>query len=125
MAEPELRLELAAKDYRGGEELTGAFVIAGGPPKSTQSVEFSVLWHTSGKGTEDSGVIHFQAWKADDGSLDLMPNPNTFVVKLPQTPWSYDGELVKIHWVARVRLRFGLPATPGEMVQEAPFVLHQ
>jgi hypothetical protein len=41
-------------------------------------------------------------------------------VRLPNSPWSYDGTLVKIHWTARLRLRYG---KTGEVLAEAPFVL--
>ena len=60
--EPNVRLELAATAYPPQGELAGAFVIAGGPPPDTRSVELSVLWRTSGKGTEDIGVVHYRAW---------------------------------------------------------------
>ena len=118
-----LRLELAAIEYRSGDELSGVFVIDGGPPAAARSIELSVLWHTSGKGTEDMGVVHFRTWKQDDGTLEGMPNPNTFNVKLPLTPWSYDGELIKIHWLVRVRMRYGHPDALKELVEDAPFTL--
>lgn len=76
----------------------------------------------SGKGTEDIGVIHFGAWKQIDGSLTSLANPNTFAVGLPRTPWSYDGELIKIHWLTRVRVRFG-PDRKDEVVQDTEFTL--
>jgi hypothetical protein len=123
MTEPAIHLELAAPRYLPGAELAGVFVIPGGPPEDTRSVELSVLWRTSGKGTEDFGVTFYQAWKAEDGTLATLPNPNTFTVKLPQTPWSYDGELIKIHWLARVRLRYGPPGNTQEVVREAEFLL--
>ena len=123
MSHSEARLELAATAYRPGGELAGAFVIPGGPPAGTRSVEFSVLWHTSGKGTEDIGVVYYRAWKADDDTLAAMPNPYTFAVPLPRAPWSYDGELVKIHWLARLRLRFGEPGHTREVVRDAEFTL--
>src|SRR5688572_13012933 len=118
--EPEVRVEITADRFHPGDEGSGAFVLPGGPPADCESVELSVLWHTSGKGTEDLGVIHYQDWTAADATLADLPNPGTFSVRLPNTPWSYDGTLVKIHWAARVRVRFG---TSGEVVAEAPFVL--
>ena len=123
MIDPDLRLELAATTHSPGGELAGVFVIAGGPPPDTRSVELSVLWRTSGKGTEDIGVIHYQAWKPTDGTLAALPNPNTFTVKLPRTPWSYDGELVKIHWLTRLRVRFGPEGATREVMREAEFTL--
>jgi hypothetical protein len=121
--EPHVHLELAARAHTAGGELAGVFVIAGGPPPDTRSVELSVLWRTSGKGTEDIGVVHYRAWKPGDGTLDGLPNPNTFAVPLPKTPWSYDGELIKIHWLARLRLRYGSEGQTREVVREAEFTL--
>ena len=121
--EPSIRLELAAPAYPPRGELAGVFVIAGGPPPDTKSIEFSILWHTSGKGTEDIGVVHYQAWKTNNGTLDAMPNPNTFAVKLPSTPWSYDGQLIKIHWLARLRLRWESLGRSREVVKDVEFTL--
>lgn len=123
MTEPDIRLELAATVCLPGGELAGAFVIAGGPLPYTRSVELSVLWQTSGKGTEDMGVVFYQGWKAEDGTLAGMPNPNTFTVRLPRTPWSYDGELIKIHWLARIRVRYGIPGDTQEVIRDAEFTL--
>lgn len=120
MLKPEVRVELAGERFHPGDEVSGAFVLVGGPPPDADSVELSVLWHTSGKGTEDLGVIHYRGWALADGTLADLPNPGTFSVRLPNTPWSYDGTLVKINWVARVRVRYG---TAGEVLAEAPFVL--
>jgi hypothetical protein len=121
--EPDVRLELVTAACPPGGELTGAFVIPGGPPPETKRVELSVLWHTSGKGTEDLGVIHYEAWTVDDRTLETMPNPGTFTVRLPLTPWSYDGTLVKIHWLARVRMRWEDEGNTRELVREAEFTL--
>lgn len=121
--EPDVRLELAAQSYPPRGELAGAFVIAGGPPPDTRGVELSVLWRTSGKGTEDIGVVFHQAWKPGDGTLAAMPNPGTFAVTLPPTPWSYDGGLIKIHWLARVRVRWGPDGDTRELVRDAEFTL--
>ena len=123
MPDPDARLELASYALPPGGELAGVFVIPGGPPEDARGVELSVLWRTSGKGTEDIGVVFYQAWTAGDGTLAAMPNPYTFAVPLPQTPWSYDGRLVKIHWLARVRMRWGPEGRTEELVRDAEFTL--
>jgi hypothetical protein len=123
MPEPDVRLELAAVACRPGGELAGVFVIPGGPPADARSVELSVLWRTSGKGTEDIGVVFYQDWTARDGTLAAMPNPHTFAVTLPKAPLSYDGTLGKIHGLARVRVRWGPEGETGELVREAEFTV--
>jgi hypothetical protein len=120
MTGPDLQIELAAAALRPGGTLTGAFVLPGGPPPGTERVEFSVLWHTAGKGTEDLGVVHHRAWAAADGTLGGLPNTYPFEVPLPPTPWSYDGTLVSVRWVARVRVR---DEDGADVVRDAPFTL--
>lgn len=117
---PEIHLELIQTELGPGDEIAGAFVVLGGLPPDTESLEFSVLWHTSGKGTEDLGVIFYRDWSEKASTLELLPSPYSFTIWLPQTPWSYDGELVKIHWLARVRLRYG---KNDEELAEVPFTL--
>ncbi|MCE9568314.1 MAG: hypothetical protein K8U57_40455 [Planctomycetes bacterium] len=121
--EPNIGLELASRALAPRGELTGVFVLAGGPPADTKSIEFSVLWRTSGKGTEDIGVVYYEAWKPDDGTLAAFPNPNTFAVALPPTPWSYDGKLIKIHWLARLRVRWESDGSTREVVKDVEFTL--
>lgn len=115
-----VHMALSDTGFAPGDELAGVFVIPGELPDGTTSVELSVLWHTSGKGTEDLGVIHYQGWTAADDTLTDRPNPCSFAVTLPATPWTYDGVLVKIHWLARVRVRFG---RTGEVLRQVPFTL--
>ncbi len=68
-----------------------------------RTVERSILWYTEGKGEEDIGVHHFEritdraTVEADDGS---------FACRLPASPLSYEGVIVKIRWCVRVRLFF-------------------
>jgi len=121
--EPELRLELIRTALRPGDTVAGAFVIPGGPPPGTRSVEFSALWRTSGQAGEDLWAIDYRAWRSDDGSLAGLPNPYSFTVPLPKVPWSYDGRLVKIHWVARLRVRWVRDGRAYEALRDCEFVL--
>ena len=69
MTESDARVELGRTYYRPGDELAGAFVFPGGPPADAESVELSVLWHTSGRGTEDLEVVFYRGWAVADGTL--------------------------------------------------------
>jgi hypothetical protein len=68
-----------------------------------RAVERSILWYTEGKGEEDIGVHHFEritdraTAEADGGS---------FASRLPASPLSYEGVIVKVRWCVRVRLFF-------------------
>ena len=113
-----MELRLDQESYRPGEALTGVFQVDGEPPEEYR-LELSVLWHTEGKGDEDLRVILFQEWSSEKKPLDF-EQPQSFSVRLPRTPLSYDGQLIKILWLVRVRMRW-IPY--GEMLTETPFLL--
>ena len=62
-----------------------------------------MIWKTAGKGQEDIGVHFFQRIQGDElQSLD--DSTQEITVRLPSTPESYQGKIVKIEWCVRVRL---------------------
>jgi hypothetical protein len=90
------------------------------PAADVQAVEASVLWFTEGKGEEDLSVHYFERRlpsDADEG--DLRPL-RRFRTRLPNSPLSYSGAILKIRWCVRVRvfLRRG-----KEAVYDYPFQL--
>ena len=80
-----------------------------------------MLWHTEGKGDEDLGV-HFFDRRAADHDSDLR-GPATLSVPLPNSPLSYDGVVVKIHWSVRVRAFLRTEPRRRSLIEEAPFRL--
>jgi hypothetical protein len=120
MSEPLIRVKLEKAEYAPGEELAGAFVVEAGEPAELRTLELTVLWYTEGKGDEDLGVIHHEDWAPGKGKDFDLAQPYAFAVRLPRTPLSYDGVIVKVHWCARVRARW----TEGEeSLTEEPFRL--
>ena len=103
---PEIDVRLEQEAYRAGEVLTGAFAVAADDGDELETLEVSVLWHTAGRGTEDLGVIHFEEWPAAQGRPFDRTQPHAFTCRLPRTPLSYDGVLVKVRWCVRVRARW-------------------
>jgi hypothetical protein len=118
MSECDVVVRLEQQSYRPGDELMGAFRVIG-EPLQQYTIELSVLWRTEGKGDEDLGVILFEEWspQARPFAFDL---PQPFRIHLPRSPLSYDGVLIKIRWLARVRVRWG---AAGERLAEEPFQL--
>jgi hypothetical protein len=113
----DVAVQLKQKQYCPGDELEGNFRVSKPPEKST--IELSVLWRTEGKGSEDVGVILSHRWSSDQQPLNF-EQPHAFGVRLPRSPLSYDGELIKIRWLARVRVRWG---RSEEKLAEVPFQL--
>lgn len=69
-----------------------------------QAVEASVLWFTEGKGDEDMGVHFFERRVPADAEDRDLRQLRSFAIELPNSPLSYDGEILQIHWCVRVRV---------------------
>lgn len=72
------------------------------PPKA---VEHCVLWFTEGKGEEDLGVSFFER-VVDRGRLPPAAPSGQFSCRLPRSPLTYEGVIVKIRWCVRIRFFF-------------------
>ena len=79
-----------------------------------------MLWHTEGKGDEDMAVHEFWRRDADDGRPLDPRRPERFSTTLPNSPLSYDGQIVKVRWCVRVRV---FPHRGKEIVGEKGFQL--
>jgi hypothetical protein len=71
-----------------------------------RAVEHSILWYTEGKGEEDLGV-HFFERVIDRARLPPVAVTGSFATRLPASPLTYEGVIVKLRWCVRVRLFFG------------------
>jgi hypothetical protein len=108
------------KHYSASDELVCEYQIDAIDTTDIQAVEASVLWLTEGKGEEDLGVHYFERrLPADVEDGDLRPL-RRFKVLLPNSPLTYDGAIVRIRWLVRLRL-FGRRGK--EYLLEYPFTL--
>ncbi len=90
--------------YLPGATLRCDYQIDAVEEGEVQSLEASVLWFTEGKGDEDMGVHYFERHvsTADmDGDLRQL---RSFAVELPNSPLSYQGTILEVHWCVRVRV---------------------
>ncbi len=120
--EPLISLTIRDRDrvFQPGDELEYEFQIDAVEADELLAVESSVMWYTEGKGDEDMGVHDFRRAvpaETEDGDLREL---RRFHIPLPNSPLSYDGKIMKIHWCVRVRvfLRRG-----KETFMEFPFRL--
>ena len=70
-----------------------------------RAIERSVLWYTEGKGEEDLG-LHFFERLTDRAAVSAAAAEGRFSARLPRSPLSYEGLIVKIRWCVRIRLFF-------------------
>jgi len=99
-----VRFDADAEVFAPGETLAGDYRVGGVRPDELRAVELSVLWHTEGKGDEDLSVHEFARRSAEEGHLPEPGERVRFETKLPLSPLSYDGAIVKILWCVRVRV---------------------
>jgi len=106
--EPEIfiRLDEDGQAYSPGSTLSGEYRLEALDPQNLQAFEVSVLWYSEGKGDEDLAVHEFWRKDAESGGLSDPRRPSRFSTMLPQSPLSYDGQIVKIRWCVRVRVVF-------------------
>jgi hypothetical protein len=115
-----LRFDEEQRAYRPGESLHGDYWIESLAAEQIKAIEVSVLWHTEGKGDEDMAVHEF--WRREaraDQPVDPHA-PERFSTTLPNSPLSYEGQIVKVRWCVRVRV---FPVHGKELVCEKRFQL--
>lgn len=94
-------IELDESAYPPGSTLRGRVALTPLAGDEGRNVELTVLWQTEGKGDTDIGVVHHQILASGDPVAARATH--SFAVVLPPLPLSYDGHLVKIGWLVRVR----------------------
>ncbi len=77
------------------------------------------MWYTEGKGEEDLAVHFFDRLDPGAALVDLT-QPRPFSTRLPESPLSYAGVIVKIRWCVRVRVFL---AQGKDLFAEEPFQL--
>jgi hypothetical protein len=102
-------------EYAPGDVLHARYRVEAVDPTTITAIERSVVWYTEGKGEEDFGVVFFDRLVADrsGNTADKPADPDlnewqkgSFSTRLPPSPLSYEGLIVKIRWCVRVRLFF-------------------
>ena len=106
--------------YLPGDVLRCDYQIDAVEPHDIAAVEASILWYTQGKGDEDMSVHFFERRVAADAEGGNLCQLRSFRSKLPNSPLSYLGEIVEIHWCVRVRV---FPRRGRECSLDHPFWL--
>ena len=110
MSAPSIILELDEHDgpYWPGETISGRYGIGRSSADDVRALELSVLWYTVGQGEEDLAVHHFERRSLENGERGggtiNFSSLQHFQAKLPNSPLSYEGVLVKIRWCVRLRV---------------------
>jgi hypothetical protein len=103
-----------------GDVLIAEYSVELQPDDRVQAVECSVIWLTSGKGEEDIGVHFFQRRPKSTLEPAVLKRPHRLSTVLPPSPLSYDGAIVQIRWLLRIRIFF---AGGVQFTEDCPFRL--
>jgi hypothetical protein len=114
-----LYFDAQRRRYEPGETLSGYYALEGIPARDVKAVELSILWYTDGKGEEDLAVHFFDRLDPSASLVDLT-QPRPFSTRLPLSPMSYAGVILKIRWSVRVRV---FVAQGKDLMAEEPFEL--
>jgi hypothetical protein len=123
MADPRIMITLdgrGLRQYRPGETLAGSYRLDAMSGDDIRAIECSILWYTTGKGSEDFGIHAFWRSAVEAGDWIDPRSPGRFSTILPKSPLSYAGVIVKIHWTIRVRVFL---AEGQEISEDFPFRL--
>jgi len=99
-----LQLGDARREFMPGDELECRYQVDAVDPREILAVEASVLWRTEGKGEEDMAVHFFRRRVPTDVPDADLRALDSFRTILPNSPLSYDGAILKLHWCVRVRV---------------------
>lgn len=94
-----------SRRYDPEETVRVRYQVAGTGDALVRVIERSAVWYTEGKGEEDLGVCFFERL-TDPETLPPQQRQGEFGFRLPASPMTYEGTIVKIRWCVRVRLFF-------------------
>jgi len=98
---------------RPGERVEG--VVSWSLDVAPTSVVVALVWHTEGKGTTDTEVVH--RTEIDDADA---ADSRTFSFEIPPSPWSFSGTLISLVWA--VELMISRPGQ-GDLVERRVIVV--
>ncbi len=94
-----------SRRYDPEETVRLCYQITGTGDATVRVIERSALWYSEGKGEEDLGVCFFERL-TDPASLPPTQRRGEFSFRLPASPMTYEGTIVKIRWCVRIILFF-------------------
>ena len=98
-----IRCDGNARTYQPGDTLRAEYWLESVLPEEVKTIEVSVLWYSEGKGDQDLSVHEFRRVSVDQRSVTDARCPGEIFTLLPNSPLSYEGQLVKLRWCVRVR----------------------
>lgn len=106
----ELRIEGNARSFHPGDDIRGT--VSWNEPEALESVTVTLLYFTSGKGTQD--VVNV---RSEDFESVGRSGSRNFSFRLPDQPYSFSGKLISLSWAVEA------VADPSEETARQEFVV--
>lgn len=122
MSRPSIAIafESAGYHFLPGDFLSGEYRIDLPHDATVNAIEASIIWMTHGKGETDIGVHFFQRRQKETLPRSVLSQPQRFSTVLPASPLTYEGRILNVCWLVRVRVFL----TDGQQITEDhPFQL--
>lgn len=113
-----IRLDRSRGRYAPGDPLCAEASIHNPDGAPVSGYELSVLWRTVGKGEEDLAVVAFRRGVLPGDASHGAGEPLRIEASLPESPLSYDGLILRVQWLVRLRL---LMPRLRDLVFDEPF----
>jgi len=101
----DVQFDRPGRRYDAAAPLAVRCHVDGVDPDAVRAIELSVAWYTEGKGEEDLAVHAFERIVERD-ALRAALSDHAYETRLPPSPLTYEGVIVKIRWCVRVRIFF-------------------
>lgn len=103
-------ITLASLDIPAGGTVIGRVTVPSPTGLSARAVVVEIGWRTSGRGDTDEGIVVTDT--VHEGAIPPGGIDVDFAADIPNVPWTYQGELIKIGWFARGRIDRKLARDP-------------
>ena len=87
--------------YKPYSEVIGVLNIDVRDTMRVKSIDIELMWETEGKGDRNRGVVDRDTIFLEELSPED-PVKHPFQFNLPDTPWSYQCELIRIVWKLKI-----------------------
>jgi hypothetical protein len=105
----------SAQHFTPGEVVQGSVRITPAKDINCRHIFARLQWRTEGRGDEDRQVVAEQ--DLYQGELRAaVPRHHSFHLRLPDRPWSYAGQLIRIVWEVEVSIDIAFARDPRAAV---------
>lgn len=98
-----ISLSLEERAFLPGDTINGNVSWEPKKNKGPQFIAVKLLWYTEGKGSKDDAIV-----AQEKIERPAMSGSQSFSLKLPDFPWSYEGKILSLKWCVEAASEKGI-----------------